>query len=209
MNKRISNWQKLSNFPLLLACIALCFLTTACSRLQPLSDTAHDQDDVEWVINEENCKAFRMGGSLAAYQWDVGEVSLDWPEGKNIAFSPEEQTEMLTKFTDILRASLNQDGGNANVKRLNVRATITDVDLSSPTLNTLSTVLVFIPLDRGGAAVTIEAFDSESKERLAALFASYNGGLGEFTGHFSKMGHAEWAFEQAAVNFRELLVKAE
>lgn len=95
--------------------------------------------------------------------------------------------------------------GPACARPLRVRAAITQVVLPSPTLNVITTALLFIPLDRGGAAVEIEAIDVESGHRVAALASAGNGTLADFRGHYSRLAHAELAFKRAAQEFRSLL----
>jgi len=92
-----------------------------------------------------------------------------------------------------------------NPRTLRVRAAITQVALPSPALNVITTALLFIPLDRGGAAVEIEAIDVETGRRVAALASAGNGTLADFRGHYSRLAHAELAFQRAAQEFRTLL----
>jgi len=86
-----------------------------------------------------------------------------------------------------------------------VRAAITQVALPSPALNAITTALLFIPVDRGGAAVEIEAIDVETGRRVAALASAGTGTLVDFRGHYSRLGHAELALQRAAQEFRSLV----
>jgi hypothetical protein len=66
-------------------------------------------------------------------------------------------------------------------------------------------VLLFGPLDRGGAAVEIEAVDPQTGRQLAAMTQGYFAPLSELKARFSKLAPAEIALRKAAADFVPLM----
>jgi hypothetical protein len=69
----------------------------------------------------------------------------------------------------------------------------------------VGTLLLIGPLDRGGAAVEIEAIDPQTGRQLAALRLGYFAPLSELKARFSKLAPAELAVRKAAADFAALL----
>jgi len=86
-----------------------------------------------------------------------------------------------------------------------LRAAITRVEPVSPALNTASALLLLVPLDRGGAAVEIEAVDAQTGRQLAALSTGSFAPLSDLRARFSKLGPAEIVLAQAAADFTQRL----
>ena len=86
-----------------------------------------------------------------------------------------------------------------------VRAAITRVETVSPALNAVSALLFVVPLDRGGAAVDVEALDPGTGRQLAALTMGYFAPLSELKSHFNKLAPARLALHKAANDFGALL----
>jgi hypothetical protein len=86
-----------------------------------------------------------------------------------------------------------------------IRAAVTRVETVSPGLNTIGTLLLIGPLDRGGAAVEIEAVDPQTGRQLAALKLGYFTPLSDLKARFSKLAPAEIAVRKAAADFAALL----
>lgn len=82
-----------------------------------------------------------------------------------------------------------------------LRAAITRVETVSPLLNTLSSLVPTIPLDRRGAAVEIEAVDPHTGRQIAALIQGWRAPLAELMARFSKLPAAEIAARKAAADF--------
>lgn len=91
-------------------------------------------------------------------------------------------------------------------KVLRIRSMITDIDTSSPALNTLTTLALFVPLDMGGAAIEVEFFDSITGERVAAMIDQKSGTPLQFKSGFSRFGHAKGAFVEWAEELKLALV---
>jgi Protein of unknown function (DUF3313) len=86
-----------------------------------------------------------------------------------------------------------------------VRATITAVELANPTLNVVTTVLLFAPVSRGGLSVEIEGLDGPSQQRVAALAFSGTAGVNNVGSAFSGIGHAGLQADIAASKFVSLV----
>lgn len=65
--------------------------------------------------------------------------------------------------------------------------------------------MLLAPVDRGGAAVEIEAVDAESRKQLAALTLGYFAPMSDFGARFSRLAPAEVALHRAARNFAPLM----
>jgi hypothetical protein len=89
-----------------------------------------------------------------------------------------------------------------------LRAAITRVETVSPLLNTLSSLVLTIPLERGGAAMEIEAVDPQTGRQLAALTPGWRAPVTELMVRFSKLAAAETAVRKAAADFVLLLQAA-
>ena len=89
-----------------------------------------------------------------------------------------------------------------------LRAAITRVETVSPLLNTLSSLVLTIPLERGGASMEIEAVDPQTGRQLAALTPGWRAPVTELMVRFSKLAAAEVAIRKAAADFVLLLQPA-
>lgn len=89
-----------------------------------------------------------------------------------------------------------------------LRAAITRVETVSPSMNVLSALLLTVPLDRGGAAVEVEAVDTQTGRQLAAMTQGYFAPLSDLKARFSKLASAEIAVRKAAADFVPLLQPA-
>lgn len=132
-----------------------------------------------------------------------GEISMRPGAG------PDLSTEERERLTAYLRLQLRQrvaqmpqnPGGQAAV----IRAAITRVETVSPALNTVSTLLLLAPLDRGGAAFEMEAVDATSGAQLAALKLGHYAPITDLLARFSKFEPTEIATRKAAQDFVALL----
>lgn len=93
-------------------------------------------------------------------------------------------------------------------RHLSIKARITEAVPVSPLLNTLTAILIFVPVERGGAAVQIEAFDQESGQKIASLSVAKSASLTDLHGYFSRYTHAQTVLQDAAATFANLLEPA-
>lgn len=156
-------------------------------------------DGLRPVAMEEG-EALRVSGAL---RWGAVQVEeVVWQAGSEIAPAQRQ------KLCELLQGSLQRalvGPEPAELPALRVRARIVEVVGVSPALNVASALLIIVPVDRGGAAVQIEALDAASGRRLASLALGEAGRLGDFSGYFSRYAHAEDVLRRAAVVFRNLL----
>ena len=85
---------------------------------------------------------------------------------------------------------------------LRIRAAITDVVPASPAVNAVTTVVAFVPLDLGGAAIEAEFLDSATGERLAAMVERKKGSPVNVVGGFTELGYAKAAFREWASDLK-------
>jgi hypothetical protein len=134
--------------------------------------------------------------TLAPVQWRAGDAA---------GIDAAERQALLARLEADLRARLAElppvDGGQPVV----LRAAITRVEPVSPMLNTVATVLLIGPFDRGGAVVELEALDAADGRALAALRIGHYAPLAELKARFRKLAAAEVAIGQAAAEFAVLI----
>lgn len=132
-------------------------------------------------------------------------ADVQWRAGEGADISPDEQAALVAQLRTGLQSQLSRMPANPGGRAASVRAAITRVATVSPALNAVSTVLLLAPVDRGGAAVEIEAIDAETHEQLAALVLGYYAPMSEFKARFAKLAPAELAVQKAARDFGPLL----
>lgn len=166
------------------------------------------------TLSEPVTLRYSEDGAIGRYRLpvkvDLGRLQfseVQWRASE--AFTPEERAQLATHLQSALDKSVKAvqpAAASGDARPVLVRATVTRVETVSPAANVLSTLLVLVPLDRGGAAVEIEALDAQSKRPLAALsYASY-APLSDFGARFSRLAPAELALGRAADEFVALLV---
>lgn len=130
------------------------------------------------------------------------------PKAKNKEIRPDDLKRLTDEFRDVIIAEL---GGNFPVVNtqgqdvLRVRAAITEIIPASPTLNVVTTVLAFVPLDMGGAAIEAEFIDSMTNERVAAMVELKLGTPKDLKSGFTSLGHARASFKSWAVELKRAL----
>lgn len=139
---------------------------------------------------------------------DPSRVSLgdiQWRGNAKSDLTVEEQGQLVALLRAQLQLRLAQMPQNPGGRAAVIRAAITRVEAVSPAVNTLATVLLIGPLDRGGAATEMEAVDANTGKQLAALSAGYYAPLSDFSARFSKLEPAQIAVKKAAQDFALLL----
>jgi hypothetical protein len=131
-------------------------------------------------------------------------TAVEW-RVKNDSLSPEERAELLKALKVDLQEQLLHLPPSPNSRPAEVRAAITDISTVSPSLNVLSAALIAVPLDRGGAAVEIEAIDSGTHQQLAALSQGYYAPMSEVKARFSKLASARIAIDKVSADFGPLI----
>jgi Protein of unknown function (DUF3313) len=133
----------------------------------------------------------------------LGEV--EWRATASAEISAADQAHLLAQLHTALEQRIHElppaPGGHA----VTIRAAITRVETISPPLNVLSTLAVFVPLEQGGAAVEIEAVDSDTGQQYAVLKQGYFAPPWKLAAQFRRLGPAEVAIRKASVDFASAL----
>lgn len=131
--------------------------------------------------------------------------AVTWRVTNPADISPDEREALLTTLHSELQQRVQALPAAPQGRAAVVRAAITRVETVSPLLNGVATLLLIGPLDRGGAAVEIEAVDAQTGQQLAALKLGYFAPLSDLKARFSKMAPAEISARKAATEFAALL----
>ena len=142
---------------------------------------------------------------------DPARVTVDavaWRVTGNADISTEEREALLALLRSELQQRVQALPAQPQGRPAVLRAAITRVETVSPLLNTLSSLVLTIPLERGGAAMEIEAVDPQTGRQLAALTPGWRAPVTELMVRFSKLAAAETAIRKAAADFVLLLQPA-
>lgn len=139
-------------------------------------------------------------------QYDENGLSVVWRVQTEESFSDADRAKLVDRLKTELKKALDNEEMNLPNNALKVRAAITRVETISPVLNWFTTILVFAPLDRGGAAVEFEAVNVKTQQTITQLnFAEWTP-MSEFTSHYgNKLGPAERSLVAAAAEFAQKL----
>ncbi|SFM64573.1 DUF3313 family protein [Variovorax sp. OV329] len=184
--------------PLLLAMAA-----TACSSVMTANPSGFLSTYDGLSVTGDPSAARRASGPVDPSQVTLAEVQWRAPERADIV--DEERRALSRRLEAAIRQEVDALPPVSNGRAVMLRAAITRVEPVSPALNTVSALVLFVPLDRGGAAVEIEAIDAQTGQQLAALNAGYFSSITELVSRFSKLAPAENALKKAAVEFARLL----
>lgn len=89
-----------------------------------------------------------------------------------------------------------------------IEVMVTELNASSPTVNALTTLLLFVPFDAGGVAFEARFYDGESEEPFAQTTHRHISTPLELKGSFRRYGHATRAFRDWADQFSSALTDA-
>jgi hypothetical protein len=139
---------------------------------------------------------------------DPAQITIDavvWRAKATTDISTDERDALTEVLRSELALRVHAMPAVAHGRPATLRAAITKIETVSPALNTVASVLLFGPLDRGGAAVEIEAVDPQTGRQLAAMTQGYFAPLSELKARFSKLAPAEIALRKAAADFVPLM----
>ena len=193
----------MNRFCLLIAATAVASLA-ACSTVMPTAQSGFLSDYTALAQPSDDASA----GRASADPIDPARVSIDavtWRVTSSVDISTDERDALLTQLHGELQRRVRALPAQPQGRPAVLRAAITRVETVSPALNALSALLLTVPLDRGGAAVEIEAVDPQTGRQLAALTQGYFAPLSELKARFSKLAPAEIAVRKAAADFVPLL----
>jgi hypothetical protein len=176
----------------------------ACSTVMPNAPTGFLSSYTELSAAPDKASA-----SLSSrLQIDPARISIEpveWRVKAGVDVSSDEKAALLAQMQAALQSQVAALPAAPNGRAVRLRAAITQVETVSPALNTVSTLLLFAPLDRGGAALEIEAVDASNGKQLAALTIGYFAPMSEVKARFSKLAPAQLAVQKAVDDFALLL----
>lgn len=144
---------------------------------------------------------FRSGQTIDPHQ--IASLTVEWAAPDTPRFSADEKLQLESTLRGAFATRLNALPAKAHGRAVLLRAAVTRVEAVSPALNTVATVLLFGPLDRGGAAVEVELLDAETRRPLASYTRAYYAPLSEFKARFTRLAPATWALEKVAAEFAQ------
>ena len=155
------------------------------------------------ATSSEAAASRRSTQPIDASRFDVDEV--EWRAAQSTDITDVEQAALRARLRTEIQQNLSGVPTASHGRTIVLRAAITRVEPVSPTLNAASALLLFVPLERGGAAVEVEAIDVQTGEQLAAMRFGYFAPMTELKARFSKLAPAELALKKAASDFARLL----
>jgi hypothetical protein len=187
-----------------IAAIATIFALSACSTVMTTAPSGYLSND-STLADAPDVTSVSRAAAQAINPAQVSISEIVWRVDARADISNDERDALLAQLRSRLHQGLQALPPSPQGRPAQIRAAITRVETVSPALNTVSTLLLSVPLDRGGAAVEIEAVDPQTGRQLAALRWGYFAPLSDITARFSKLAPAEIAVRKAAVDFVSLL----
>ena len=196
----------MNRFRFLIAATAVALLA-ACSTVLPTAHSGFLSDYTALAGGPDTAAASRA----LADRIDPARVTMDavaWRVAGSADISTEEREALLALLRSELQQRVQALPAQPQGRPALLRAAITRVETVSPLLNTLSSLVLTIPLERGGAAMEIEAVDPQTGRQLAALTPGWRAPVTELMVRFGKLAAAEIAIRRAAADFVLLLQPA-
>ncbi len=169
----------------------------ACSAM-PATQSGFLSSDTGVALHEEGAPALKVSWAVEA--------------GHDISEKEQQELKALLRreITTAMAKKVNGQGVIIPPEAIQIRAAITRIEAVSPALNWFTTIVLFVPMDHGGAAVELEAIDVRSNKVITQLrFASWTP-ISELKAHFTRLAPANLALTAAAHEFvGQLLVMAE
>ena len=134
----------------------------------------------------------QLAGELAATLSDVERSSLE--------------AELGVALREGVPEAMLADGPGPNVVRVEI--TVTELNASSPTVNLLTTALLFVPVDKGGIGFEVRLFEGDSREPFDLQTIHYTSSPLKLKGSFSRYGHAKRVLRDWAAGISARLVGA-
>lgn len=168
--------------------------------------------DSGYLSNRSNL-TFSQDGSTGKYRAPVAidprqivSSTVEWFTKTPVDLDAAEKEQLLLVLSSGLNKKLGELPAVSNGRAVVLRAAITRVEVVSPRLNTLATVALIGPVDRGGAAVEIELLDAQTRMPLASFAKAHYAPMSEFRARFSRLAPAEISIKKAAEEFSQLVL---
>jgi uncharacterized lipoprotein YmbA len=193
------------NLVKLAVAVAAASVLAACSTITPTQTTLGSSTELRAAA--DGSQRFLKAPVKIQSEIHIAELSVILASDSKASLSAGERAELANELRQQLVTALNDTYKvveSATANSLALRATITDVRTSSVAGNIVSTMILFVPADKGGAAVEFE-LKSPSGERIAAMSVASQGKFVQFEGAFSKLGQAKLVMAEHAKSLAELL----
>ena len=187
-----------------LIAVAAIAALSACSTLMTTSHSGY-LSDYSALAEAPDAATASRAATQAIDPASVLIAEVVWRVEARPDIQPEERDALIAQLRHELQQRIQALPAAPQGRPAQIRAAVTRVETVSPALNTVGTLLLIGPLDRGGAAVEIEAVDPRTGRQLAALRLGYFTPLSELKARFSKLAPAEIAVRKAAADFVVLL----
>jgi hypothetical protein len=187
-----------------LIAVATIAFVSACSTVMTTSQSGYLSDYSSLAEAPDSVSASRAA-TQAIDPMQVSIAEVVWRVDARPDISKDERDALIEQLRRELQQQVQGLPASPQGRQAQIRAAVTRVVTVSPGLNTLGTLLLIGPLDRGGAAVEIEAVDPQTGRQLAALRLGYFTPLSDVKARFSKLAPAEIAVRKAAADFAVLL----
>lgn len=177
---------------------------SACSTVMTTAQSGY-LSDYAALVEAPDAASARRASAQAIDPLQVTIAEVVWRVEARTDVSNDERDALLAQLKRELQQGVASLPASPNGQPAQIRAAITRVETVSPALNTVGSLLLIGPLDRGGAAVEVEAVDPRTGRQLAALHLGHFAPLSELKARFSKLAPAEIAVRKAAADFAGLL----
>lgn len=130
------------------------------------------------------------------------------PKAKNQEIRPEDLNRLADEFRAVVIAELGSSFPVVNTPGrdvLRIRAAITEIIPANPAVNVVTTLVAFVPLDMGGAAIEAEFIDSMTNERMAVMVERKLGTPFDLKSGFTSLGHARASFQSWGAELKRAL----
>ena len=197
----------MNRFRHLIAAAATVASLAACSTVMPSAQSGFLSDYTALAGASDESSARRA----SPVRIDPARVSVDavgWRVPSSVDISIDEREALLAHLRTELQRQVRALPAQPQGRPAVLHAAITRIETVSPALNTPSALLLIAPLDRGGAAVEIEAVDPQTGRQLAALTQGHFAPMPDLKARFGKLALAEIAVRKAAADFVPLLQPA-
>lgn len=186
------------------AIVSVVLASAGCSTLMPTEKTGFlSSYDGMAFSQDAGSSSVRVPERLNPARITIANVDWRVKAGTNV--SAREQERLLTELRSDLQTQISQMPASPEGRGAVLHAAITDIATVSPLLNLALAAAVLLPLDRGGAAVELEAIDVDSNKQIAALSIGYFAPLSDLGARFSRLAPAKIAEQKAAKDFVALL----
>jgi hypothetical protein len=184
------------------------FLVTGCASVGGPQESKTLSAFEQLQVQSDGSRAWR---SPQASRYDAVRIDLSAVTfGPEVKLNAQQQDQLQAALSSALKEKFASAGipvaqAGDGRRAATVRATFAAVEVTNPALNAVTTLLLFAPVSRGGVTLELEALDSQSGQRVAAMALVGKAGLENITSAYSTIGHARLQTELAAERFVTLL----